>query len=84
MCTVNSLVSEHPCCSAKLSLTRGGPLWEKSKNKPKTELMNYNCIKLIAKIRHLTNATFTKTNLFLVFAIRIVRFVHALMRNVVL
>ena len=38
---VNSLVSDHPCCTTKWSLPGGGRLWENSrKYEAQTELIN--------------------------------------------
>ena len=38
--TVNSLVSDHPWCTTKWSLTKGGRLREKSRKRPHNELIN--------------------------------------------
>ena len=38
--SVNFLVSDHPWCTTKWSLTGGGRLWEKSRKKTQTKLIN--------------------------------------------
>ena len=37
---VNSLVSDHPWCTTKWSLTGGSRLWEKLRKKTQTELID--------------------------------------------